>query len=227
MLRHIKDIKSPIAVASAKHAARREKRSPNAGVGLDKPPSVNRDGSSLVPAPFTKGTTRLHQAPVLLPVGKDRERMNGEEVEDDAVKEVPGYCISIYPYLAEREDEFDVAVGDSFSIISKTKGWWVVYRSPSALSPIANANQSRKSAWVPAGCLLEINVPPLSLADPSISPPPSNAAAIPIPPSHVISVSTTGIALMDYVKNGSDELAVAKGTALRILKRYNHCEFDN
>lgn len=108
-------------------------------------------------------------------------------------------------------------------IISKTKGWWVVHRdlgNDDDLTP-------RKSAWVPAGCLLETNVPPLSLAETSMLPPglPANASNVPIHPSHIISVSTPGVALMDYVKNGSDELDVKKGVALRILKRYNHCEY--
>lgn len=100
MLRHIKDIKSPIAVASAKHAARRDKRAPNIGHGVDKTPTVNRDGALARP-------TRLHHPPVLLPVGKDKE---GAKEKDEVVqqppaspREAPGYCISIYPYLAERE----------------------------------------------------------------------------------------------------------------------------
>lgn len=101
MLRHIKDIKSPIAVASAKHSARRDKRAANAGAGLDRPPALNRDGTSL------SRPTRLHHPPVLFAVGKDKEK-GGEGEEDDAGKllsprEAPGYCISIYPYLAERE----------------------------------------------------------------------------------------------------------------------------
>lgn len=143
-------------------------------------------------------------------------------------------------------DEFDVTVGDSgplflldvrslpltfrtpaaFLIISKTKGWWVVYRDLGSRPPSPGTLANRKSAWVPAGCLLETSVPPLSLADPnfistSIS---HNAANLNIMPIYVVSVSTPGIALMDYVKNGSDQLVVKKGTALRILKRYNHCE---
>ena len=83
----------------------------------------------------------------------------------------------------------------------------------------------RKSAWVPAGCLLETSVPPLSLADSSTVSglDASNASNVPIHPSYIISVSTPGIALMDYAKNGSDELDVKKGVSLRILKRYNHC----
>lgn len=106
MLRHIKDIKSPIAVASAKHALRRDKRPANAGIGLEKPPSMARDGTVLVVR-----NNRLHYPPVLLPVGKDKVGGDGGGEEEDAAvvrmpsspREAPGYCISIYPYLAERE----------------------------------------------------------------------------------------------------------------------------
>ncbi|KAM0751989.1 RA-domain-containing protein [Meredithblackwellia eburnea MCA 4105] len=238
MLRHIKDIKSPITVASAKHAARKDRRPPNAGAGLDRPPLTDRQGGQL-------RLTRLHHPPVLLPVGKDRDKEAGKEGggEDDQLavdggnspdlganglppptspREAPGYCISIYPYLADREDEFDVAVGDTFIIISKTKGWWVVHRD---LGPGASDTTTRKSGWVPAGCLLETSVPPLSLPGAlSSAGSPYNASNVSIEPSFIVSVSTPGIALMDYTKNGSDELDVKKGNHLRILKRYNHCE---
>lgn len=134
MLRHIKDIKSPISVASAKHAARREKRLPGVGTGVERSlMGVNRDGSStVVNASGLVGNarpTRLHHPPVLLPVGKEREtpgaKSEDEETGEGGKKEASkdkdvakkgadrGYCIAIYPYLAEREDEFDVAVGDS------------------------------------------------------------------------------------------------------------------
>lgn len=113
----------------------------------------------------------------------------------------------------------------AFVILQKTKGWWVVHRD---LGPSgASDTGTRKSAWVPAGCLLETNVPPLSLADLSTlsSTAPHNAANVPIEPAYVVSVSTPGVALMDYVRNGSDELDVKKGTQLRILKRYNHWSY--
>lgn len=113
MLRHIKDIKSPIAVASAKHAARREKRAAGVGAGVDKTPSVNRDGVEAVKISASAMTamrpTRLHHPPVLLPVGKDkekeREKDGGETgtMPPSSPRESFGYCISIYPYLAERE----------------------------------------------------------------------------------------------------------------------------
>ncbi|ORY88044.1 hypothetical protein BCR35DRAFT_301948 [Leucosporidium creatinivorum] len=187
-----------------KHAARREKRGAGVGGGVDRALTVNRDGVASRP-------TRLHHPPVLLPVGKDKEAEVGKKEDLGAPppspREAPGYCISIYPYLAEREDEFDVTVGDTFVIISKTKGWWVVHRD---LGPSHQLDSTtpRKSAWVPAGCLLETSVPPLSLAPPLLD-----------------IVSTPNVALMDYERQGSDELEVRKGTGLRILKRYNHCEF--
>ncbi|GAA5855687.1 hypothetical protein JCM9279_003303 [Rhodotorula babjevae] len=322
MLRHIKDIKSPIAVATAKHAARRDKRPAGIGGGVERSlMGVNRDGSAApasasattTPANGLQGNarpTRLHHPPVLLPVGKDKDKDKGDEAGEGeggadkkdeggasaaaaaatAGKKAQGYCIAIYPYLAEREDEFDVAVGDTFVILSKTKGWWVVHRdqaSPSSSSTAtstsaaqlssstsSNADQysaaPRKSAWVPAGCLLETSVPPLSLfgvaaaaaseggaGSPSAAKTPTsatstfpssstasnstaapaaaaaagvpahegNAALVPIPPALVVSVSTPGVALMDYVPRGAGELEVRKGATLRILKRYNHWSY--
>ncbi|BGP39738.1 hypothetical protein JCM10450v2_003707 [Rhodotorula kratochvilovae] len=271
MLRHIKDIKSPIAVATAKHAARRDKRPPGIGGGVERSlMGVNRDGTANPAAAGAAGAganglgpnarpTRLHHPPVLLPVGKDKgdegadaAGADGEKKDEAAARKNQGYCIAIYPYLAEREDEFDVAVGDTFVILSKTKGWWVVHRDqPSAsLSSSTSSNPDhsaapRKSAWVPAGCLLETSVPPLSLlpssadaaSSPSLSKPSSssasagvpahegNAALVPIPPGVVVSVSTPGVALMDYVPRGAGELEVRKGAQLRILKRYNHWSY--
>lgn len=118
MLRHIKDIKSPIAVASAKHAARRDKRPPGIGGGVERSlMGVNRDGSAapsastLTPAnglgPNAR-PTRLHHPPVLLPVGKDKAAEDagegsGADRKDEKERRNQGYCIAIYPYLAERE----------------------------------------------------------------------------------------------------------------------------
>lgn len=116
MLRHIKDIKSPIAVATAKHAARRDKRPPGIGGGVERSlMGVNRDGTANASAAGANGLalnarpTRLHHPPVLLPVGKDKGDEAGEgaagegDKKDEAARKAQGYCIAIYPYLAERE----------------------------------------------------------------------------------------------------------------------------
>ena len=214
-LRHLRDIKSPIAVAALKHEARRAKRSANAGVGLDKPPSQSRDGST-----FTRAT-RLHHPPVLLPVGRDRDRERSRDDGEDLAppvspspREAFSFCVAIYPYLAEGPDEFDVDIGDTFVVIAKAKGWWVVHRDSGSSS-----DHHRKSAWVPAGCLLETNVSVLSLPGAQGR----NASKAPISPSNILSVSTAGVVLMDYSQSGADELEARKGTLVRVFKRYNHC----
>ena len=118
--------------------------------------------------------------------------------------------------MAERNDEFDVACGDVFVILSKFKGWWVVYRDLGP-SPSDHERAELKSGWIPAGCLLETSVPPLGNAPIE----PHERTAAPINPLAIVSISTPGIALMDYDPHGKDELRIRTGDALRIYKRYN------
>ena len=52
-------------------------------------------------------------------------------------------AVAIYEYKAERDDELDVNIGDTFIIRDKTEtGWWVVERDA-------------VPGWVPSGCLVE------------------------------------------------------------------------
>lgn len=162
MLRHIKDIKSPIAVAHGKHAARREKRAKEGR-------TITGEGKEGSIRDFTRAT-RLHHPNVLMPVkgnaaspslnspqlgGDDADNKDkGKDGEDKEAVPAPvgaGYALAIYPYMADREDEFDVAVGDTFVILNKTKGWWVVHRDSKA----TEASDIVRSGWVPQGCLLE------------------------------------------------------------------------
>lgn len=166
MLRHIKDIKSPIAVAHGKHAARREKRAKEGR-------TITGEGKEGSIRDFTRAT-RLHQPNVLMPVkgsitspnlnspqiGTNTSGEDGDSSKDKSKEEEKdpspapigaGYALAIYPYMADREDEFDVAVGDTFVILNKTKGWWVVHRDTKA----TEASDIVRSGWVPQGCLLE------------------------------------------------------------------------
>ncbi|KAH7929123.1 hypothetical protein BV22DRAFT_1102687 [Leucogyrophana mollusca] len=152
------------------------------------------------------------------------------------------YAVAIYPYMAEQEDEFDVVVGDTFVILSRARGWWVVQRDPTG-SGVVDTDTS-KQGWVPAGCLLETNVPVASAiaeataASSSTSVGPSSSAEAgstdaspgtqkktPILPLSIISTSFPGIALMEYKKKGEEELDLAKDDALRVFKRYNHWSY--
>jgi hypothetical protein len=148
MLRHIKDIKSPIAVAQTKQAQRPPEtngvsKSERAPLGGNHTAENGAGPSNL---PLYSRNTRLHQPPVLQPVtnqttplaatpaitttgpgGADHELGDSSMVADTSqtkatdteqshsregavVSTTVSYGISIYPYVAEKDDEFDVQV---------------------------------------------------------------------------------------------------------------------
>lgn len=176
----------------------------------------------------------------------------GSTEAESAKREIPpsmgvSYAVAIYPYMAEQEDEFDVVVyvvfllhnfghcltqvpsGDTFVILSRARGWWVVQRDPTG-SGVVDTDTS-KQGWVPAGCLLETNVPVASAiaeataAAKAAGSPDVSENKTPILPLSIISTSFPGVALMDYKKKGEEELDLAKDDALRVFKRYNHWSY--
>ncbi|KAF8889377.1 hypothetical protein BD779DRAFT_1521192 [Infundibulicybe gibba] len=285
MLKHIKDIRSPIVVAQQKHAARKASsimttESTSASHGHTKNPSTSRtinrpprlevqDLSSSAPLPSgvlspsvehgqriedgnpPPGSAGASQASSVTIVGsttsgQDSAKSRGttsSEPSDQSLgsgtsaREIPvpsagvSYAVAIYPYMAEQEDEFDVVVGDTFVILSRARGWWVVQRDPTG-SGIVDTDIV-KQGWVPAGCLLETNVPVASAiaeataakAPTSGSPAETPVSKTPILPLSIISTSFPGVALMDYKKKGDEELDLVKDDALRVFKRYNHWSY--
>jgi len=102
----------------------------------------------------------------------------------------------------------------------------VVQRDPTG-SGVVDSDSS-KQGWVPAGCLLETNVPVASAiaeATARNSGDADVASRTPILPLSIISTSFPGIALMDYKKKGEEELDLAKDDLLRVFKRYNHWSY--
>ncbi|KAJ7695055.1 hypothetical protein B0H17DRAFT_980234 [Mycena rosella] len=305
MLKHIKDIRSPIAVAQQKHAARKASsimsngsattssatlghtaKAPSTSTRpLHRPPRLEVDLSASTGASAPGIATAMSPAPGWPELGmvspsvergpniddalasaqhlsantsltgstavansngghESLRRANGDpsEVTPNSSREMPpvsssgvSYAVAIYPYMAEQEDEFDVVVGDTFIILSRARGWWVVQRDPTG-SGVVDADIV-KQGWVPAGCLLETNVPVASaIAEAtaakggsstpgSDSPPGTPASKTPILPLSIISTSFPGIALMDYKKKGDEELDLVKDDALRVFKRYNHWSY--
>ncbi|KAG6817546.1 hypothetical protein H0H87_007514 [Tephrocybe sp. NHM501043] len=306
MLKHIKDIRSPIAVAQQKHAARKassvittDSTTTSATHGHAKTPSTSRTnrpprlevqdlsastplgsssslGSSLSPQPgwpepsvlspavdmstrredmFPPGsmdaarsstastaTTDTNMSGTTLTSDHETKSRTLEPVEPPlasasvSARDVPvstnavSYAVAIYPYMAEQEDEFDVVVGDTFVILSRARGWWIVQRDPTGSGIV----EPDKHGWVPAGCLLETNVPVASAiaeataakgSSTSGSPPDIPVSKTPILPLSIISTSFPGIALMDYTKKGDEELDLVKDDALRVFKRYNHWSY--
>lgn len=114
-------------------------------------------------------------------------------------------------------------------IISRAKGWWVVQRDQTGFGSVEQ--DLAKQGWVPAGCLLETNVPvAAAIAEargtlPVTSPPESPSGKTPILPLSIISTSFPGTALMEYKKKGEEELDLVKDDLLRVFKRYNHWSY--
>lgn len=118
--------------------------------------------------------------------------------------------------------------GDTFIILSRARGWWVVQRDPAGSGQVEP--DASKQGWVPAGCLLETNVPVASAiaeatAKGGSSPPTAVPGSTPILPLSILSTSFPGIALMDYTKKGEEELTLGKDDSLRVFKRYNHWSY--
>lgn len=115
--------------------------------------------------------------------------------------------------------------------MARARGWWVVQRDPSGQGVVDP--DTSKQGWVPAGCLLETNVPvAVAITEAhnartavGTSPPSSPTSSSPILPLSILSTSFPGVALMNYRKKGGEELDLAKDDLLRVFKRYNHWSY--
>ncbi|GJE91066.1 hypothetical protein PsYK624_072140 [Phanerochaete sordida] len=282
MLKHIKDIRSPIAVAQQKQAARKASsetssvKSPpltsasatssqgQSSQSHDRthPPKlqVNSHVGSAAPQIMTSGPHAQSgwpeiMSPAVEGPGRADDFVSGntessrshstsaaaslaatdgtESTAATSTREIPpstgvSYAVAIYPYMAEQEDEFDVVVGDTFIILSRARGWWVVQRDPEGAGKIEP--DVSKQGWVPAGCLLETSVPvstaiEQATAKGGASPPATQQGSTPILPLSILSTSFPGVALMDYTKKGEEELTLQKDDTLRVFKRYNHWSY--
>jgi protein STE50 len=139
-------------------------------------------------------------------------------------------CMCLDPCHSHRPN-LTTNRGDTFVIISRARGWWVVQRDPEGTGIVDS--DTTKQGWVPAGCLLETRIPvATAIAEAShvsgTSSQPSSPVPItktPILPLHIVSTSFPGYALMDYKKKGDEELDLFKDDVLRVFKRYNHWSY--
>ncbi|OXB38574.1 hypothetical protein LQV05_002572 [Cryptococcus neoformans] len=235
MLRHIKDIKSPVYVAHTKQAQKlglppnttatllpKIKPATDTSLSPTKPNALKPDVPRTEDGQTPNGTAFPElPSPGLRDGDGGGRTSNGQLVDPDGSVVNVTYGVAIYPYCRDREDEFDVPVGSTYVIRSKNKGWYIVNRDPDATG-IPN---SYTQGWVPAGCLLELSQP-MSIISPSpdgqIAPYPGLA---PLPPSHIISSSYAGFVLMDYVSKGDDELTLKEGEKVRVYKKYCHWSY--
>ncbi|ODO11919.1 hypothetical protein I350_00703 [Cryptococcus amylolentus CBS 6273] len=240
MLRHIKDIKSPVFVAHTKQAQKlglpgsttasllpKIKPATDTSVSPIKSttlkPAIARieDGHTPNGAAFPElPSPGLRDGDGSQSAGGSRTT-NGQLIDPDGNTVNVTYGVAIYPYCRDREDEFDVPVGSSYIIRSKSKGWYIVNRDIDG----TGSPHSFDQGWVPAGCILELSQP-VSLISPS---PDGQISAfpglLPIPPSNITSSSYAGFALMDYKAKSDDELALEEGEKVRVYKKYCHWSY--
>lgn len=173
MLRHIRDVKSPIAIAEAKAASKLQERETDGASSATKKRSAPRADRRRVIAGTPPPGALVTNASNPVEVGPAADLPERNKVART-------YAVAIYPYMPERDDEFDVNVGDTFVVINKAKGWWivqrdakqdgagdVVYSVPASEASSAdddgvtysNYRAEHASGWVPAGCLLETSRP--------------------------------------------------------------------
>lgn len=178
MLRHIRDVKSPIAIAEAKAASKLQEREGDGNAPAKKRAAPRADRRRVIAGTPPPGALVTNTSnPVEVGPAADLPDRN---------KITKTYAVAIYPYMPERDDEFDVNVGDTFVVINKAKGWWivqrdakgdgagdVVYSVPASEGNSAdddsitysNYRAEYASGWVPAGCLLETSRPLGSIVD--------------------------------------------------------------
>ncbi|KIJ55679.1 hypothetical protein M422DRAFT_151475 [Sphaerobolus stellatus SS14] len=259
MLKHIRDIRSPIVVAQQKQAQRQQVKQSEAAAlhAASTPTSANTNSRTAGIAENPRvaalsrqqsGRQRSGSASQARSNGNMSANGNGSWPTGDvmspsvdsrgddtpngdtrvgagngtpAPKDV-SYAVAIYPYLAEQDDEFTVAVSDTFIILQRGPGWWVVQRDPLGDGQVDI--DPAKQGWVPAGCLLETSVPVASAVAEATGGN-MDADGKPILPLSIISTSFPGIALMDYSKKGEAELDLKKDDLVRVFKRYNHWSY--
>ncbi|TYJ55870.1 hypothetical protein B9479_003393 [Cryptococcus floricola] len=240
MLRHIKDIKSPVFVAHTKQAQKLGLPASTTASLLPKiKPATDTSVSPIKSTTLKPAIARIEDGhtpngaafPELPSPGlRDGDgsqsaggsrTTNGQLIDPDGNTINVTYGVAIYPYCRDREDEFDVPVGSSYIIRSKSKGWYIVNRDIDG----TGSPHSFDQGWVPAGCILELSQP-VSLISPS---PDGQISAfpglLPIPPSNITSSSYAGFALMDYKAKGDDELALEEGEKVRVYKKYCHWSY--
>lgn len=139
-------------------------------------------------------------------------------------------CLNFWYTRVYFSDGLPVHRGDTFVIISRARGWWVVQRDSEGRGLVET--DPSKQGWVPAGCLLETKVPvsvaieeAASATRSNTSSPPEQLSRTPILPLSILSTSFPGVALMEYRKKGEEELDLQKDDALRVFKRYNHWSY--
>lgn len=249
-VRAAREIESPEVVAQRKFAARRSELYTNKPVPM-------RSRASELPGVCAVNTWQRQ----LESVGANVEEALRLAVVHGPASQAPlppmskvTFAVAIYPYESDRDDEFDIQAGDTFIVLSKTKGWWTLRRDSLADGHgdvylpdceqvgFRGARAELWTGWVPAGCLLETTRPLGVLTDVTSSA--SSLAAsfagialtspgglrridlarLPIPLTMVTQSGTAGMLCTDF-HAPDGSMQLSAGERLRVFKRYNYWSY--
>lgn len=203
VLKHIDDIKSPIAVIRQRQAERQATSTESYASDLDNAGSDVKDA-----------TDTAHS------------NVRGSPIPAESIIGA-SYAVAIFPYWAVAPDELDIKLDDAFIVLSRAEGWWMVQRDNSR-SRTVNGYPGQRG-WVPSGALLETSV---SVATPTAEAmtartllTSSTKVSRPILPSCILSTSYPAAALRDYQTKGDGEANLVTGDSVKVYKGYNNWSY--
>lgn len=228
---YVADIESPVQVAHRKFRERQQKNQ----LGVEMKHEALRQRAAAPGLPVSKDA-RIVAARNLLTWPNGAEAHNHAHARgpaaDMAFKHI-SYAVAIYPYVSERDDEFDFQLGDTFIVLSKSQGWWALRRDSMAdgHGDVYVVDRTRPlievwTGWAPTGCLLEIIQPMATiLQSQSYYQTPDSQDAwqqamiyAPLPLLYVPISGTAATLLTDF---STQDHSFSAGDRVRVFKRYN------
>ncbi|KAB5594827.1 hypothetical protein CTheo_1806 [Ceratobasidium theobromae] len=218
-LRHIKDIRSPIAVAQQKQASRSAARRESPDISGARRPALNDQSASSPNIPAYTRNTRLHQPTVLQPISAraaaataaaaNWSEPNGQSNGVDNDRPRTGNESSVVPpegregVIYATTKSYAIAIypymaelDDEFDvsvhdafIIIGRAKGWWIVQRDPAGTGMMD--EGAKHSWVPAGCLLETSIPPALAVSDAVGRPISDYGATDFRPIMPIHLTST------------------------------------
>jgi hypothetical protein len=163
-----------------------------------------KDSSSSVPASLTSSSSNKRASNGKLHKASSSKRAS--HLNPLSVPLASNEAIATLSYVADKDDEFNVEVGDRFIILKKTPNWFLVRRKG---DPVVKGVQG----WVPSGCL-RIGTSGNEKANDKEPSTPTSSTGTGSP--------VRGTVLYDYKAGTSSELSVKKGESILIYRKADH-----
>lgn len=211
MIKHVDEVKSPIAIIRERHARRQASSAGSLASESDSAGSDVRYRNDNAHSNVQANTASVDSSPSVTGAG---------------------YAVAVFPYRAEAPDELDVELDDAFVVLSRTPGWWMVQRDNSKYG--TSCKHPGKQGWVPSGALLQITVPLAKAVSEAMRARKSfswrlltSSADVskPVLRSSIRSASFAAVVLREYYTKGDGEVDLVMGDLVKVYKRYSYWSY--